>query len=297
MNVNDQLDFAISYAGEQEDIAREINTRFREHGFTVFFAPQSIAALIGEDGESVFRHMFSQAKEVVVLLSQHYTQKEWTRYEWDIIRKRNNINRFIPIRIDDSEILGLPSNIICIPFKDGNFEEIVCYCEKKLLLYEKTQGFHRQTEYERILAAIISEDKGDLSKAYQLVNDRRTRPPLDDCVIPKGQVRYKLAKPEKWYPYGVIKRLEVKIILPKKTTTEQIRFNLMHCASYFFNVYKPDAIMVYAYFDKGAKTDVNSDYYTAGRAIFAPYGKWEEAEAGFVYHLPTSEFEFSIDIK
>jgi hypothetical protein len=34
--------------------------------------------------------------------------------------------------------------------------------------------------------------------------------------------------------------------------------------------------------------------YTAGFADFAPFGKWEKAEEGVAYNIPTSEFDYSI---
>jgi hypothetical protein len=52
--------------------------------------------------------------------------------------------------------------------------------------------------------------------------------------------------------------------------------------------------MVFAYLDEGPNTDTDA-FFTAGRAIFAPFGKWEKAQDGVAYNLPISDFEFALD--
>ena len=54
-----------------------------------------------------------------------------------IILERNKENRFIPIKLDDVKILGMPSNIIYETITGANYDEIADLCIKKLLLFEK----------------------------------------------------------------------------------------------------------------------------------------------------------------
>ncbi len=289
------VDFAISYAGEEKAVAKEIDTRLRELDFNVFFADRNRPLLLGADGEIFFERMFSEAKQVVVLISKNYKSKPWTRFEWDVIQKRENINRFIPVRIDDTPIVGLPSNIIYFPFNGDNYQEIVDACVEKLLIYEQAQGITRPSEYETFLTAIKSGSKGATARAYQLVKDKRTRSPLDDCEIPQGMApAYRVVDLE-WVNVSVVKRLSIKVIVPKNSSREAVLFNLKYCAASHFNAYKPDALMVFGYFDEGENTDTNF-VYTAGRVEFAPFGDWERAEEGVAYNIPTSEFEFSVDL-
>ena len=60
-----------------------------------------------------------------------------------------------------------------------------------------------------------------------------------------------------------------------------------------FNKTKPDAMMVFC-----SSKDTPETFYmfNAGRAIFAPFGKWEKAEEGFAYNIPSKEFEFEFTI-
>lgn len=288
-----KVDFAISYAGEDKEIASEISTRLKELGFNVFFGEDERYLLSGVEGETFFERLFTNAKEVIVLISEHYRGKDWPRFEWDVIRKRKLEHRFIPIRLDNSLILGLPSNTIYIRFKDNNYDAIIKYCIYKLLMFEKDSGIRRPTEYEKTLDKITNDSRGALAKAYQLVKDKRTRSPLGDCVVPQSDSKlvYKVRFIER-HDFSVVQRLSAKIIVPSKLSREELLFNLKHCAATLFNEHKPDALMVFAYVDSES-VDFNSQF-NAGRVIFAPFGKWEKAQDGFAYNIPVEQFDFSI---
>lgn len=296
MEINENsLDFAISYASEDKAIANEITERLVELKFNVFNANKNEPILVGLDGEKLFEVIFKKAKQVIVLISEDYKNKDWTRFEWDIIRERDLVNRFIPIRLDDAKILGLPSNIIYLRFDGSNQDDIVETCIKKLLSFEKEVGIKRLSEYERILKTMEYDSKGSTAKAYQLVIDGRTREFLENTDIPKENYRptYKIVESE-WYNFSQIKRLGMKITVPPHLSKEELIFNLKHCSATEFNAHKPDAIMIHAYVE-----DTNIDYgstsFTAGKLEFAPFGKWEKAEEGFAYNIPTSEFKYSIN--
>lgn len=243
-----EVDFAISYAGEDSKAACEIACRLRELDFTVFCAEEYRPYLVSVDGEEFFEQLFSEATEVVVLVSQHYRKKPWPRFEWDVILDREGLDRFIPIRLDNTRILGLPSNIFYLRFKDDNFDEVVGTCVTRLLLYEKSMGRTRPSEYEKILDAIRDDHEGAVAKAFQLVIDGRERSPLADSSIPDGpfETKYEVASTE-WCNFSVVRRRSLKITVPPGLSYEELRFNLEHCASLQFNAFKPDAVMVFAY--------------------------------------------------
>lgn len=295
MDAEHYLDFAISYAGEDEKVATEIAVRLRELDFSVFLAKSERPLLVGVDAEDFFERLFAEAKQVVVLISKDYRKKAWARFEWDVIRERDPGRRFIPIRLDNTKILGLPSNIIYLRFTGDNYDQIVEACVKQLLLFEHDSGIRRPTEYERILNAIKNESKGALAEAYQLVKDSRKRTPLGDCDLPTGDFKpsYEVVE-EEWSNFSKVKRRSVKIRVSAGLSREELRFNLQHCAADQFNALKPAAVMVLAYAATPVENAVDGPY-TAGRAVFAPFGKWEKAQDGVAYNIPTSEFEYSVD--
>ncbi len=283
---NQDIDFALSYAGEEEDIAGEVKSRLRERGYSVFFAAENQPYLVGENGESVFQEVFINAKQVIVFISKNYMKKSWTRYEWDIIRKR-------PVQLNGAE--EPESNLLYVDFTGSNFSKIIEMAEKRLISGEMEKGIQRPSQYERILASLKKESKGAVAEGYQLVKQRITRTPLEDCKLPEGSPPSYEVVNEKWYNYSVVKRLELKILLPVSTSQEEVRHNLIHCAALHFNEYKPDAIMVNAYYETENKTDINGAF-TAGQAVFAPFGKWEKAQDGVAYNLPVSDFEFNLEL-
>lgn len=286
-NTHYYFDFAISYAGEDVIVAEKVNDRLRELGFNVFFAKKDFAALIGNRGDDFFEELFTHSKQVIVFISEAYKRKDWTQFEWDIIRKRENINRFIPVRLDNTPILGLPDTIIYLSYPKNNIDEIENIAVKKLLEYEKSQGIKRETEYERILDAIKNESKGALAQAYQLVIDNRTRDPLEDVSIPElAKQEYQVIE-ERWLNFSVVKRLTLKITLPKGLSQSEIIHNMKHCSATLFNAYKPDGLSILAYFE-------GDDIGTAGKLVFAPFGKWEKIQDGVAYNIPVFEFEYEI---
>lgn len=289
------VDFAISYAGEDVEVATEIARRLRELGFWVFLAESERPLLVGVDAENFFERLFAEAKQVVVLISKDYRRKGWTRFEWDVILERDRERRFIPIRLDDTKILGLPSSILHLRFTGKNYDDIIKTCLRQLLAFELASGIRRPTEYERILDAIRKDSKGALAEAYQLVIDRRKRTPLDDCELPAGDFTpsYEVIE-EEWSNFSVVRRRSVKILAPVGLSRDELRFNLQHCAVSQFNAFKPDAVMVFAYAKTPNRRTISGPY-SAGRVVFAPFGKWEKAQDGVAYNIPTSEFQYSLD--
>lgn len=290
-------DFAISYAGEDSGVARRIAHLLQEtsQDLAVFFAEENTDLLVGVDGEQFFERLFSEAKQAIVLISEHYKQKQWTRFEWDVILDRTNEDRFVPIRLDDTRILGLPSNIIYLFYDGTNHEEIVDVCIKKLIRFDRKSGHTRPSEYEKTLDSLKYDSKGATAQAAQLVMDERTRTPLADCQVPNESfpVSYDIVQ-EEWVNFSAIKRLSVKITVPPGLSPDELRFNLKHCAATRFNYHKPDAVMVFAYVERD-RVEIGKIPFSAGRAVFAPFGKWEKALDGFAYNVPIDEFDYSVD--
>lgn len=232
---------------------------------------------------------------MIVFISIHYKRKMWTRYEWDVIIERKPDNRYIPIRLDDTKILGLSSNIIFEKYDENKFDDIITLCIQKLILYEQSIGYKRPSDFEKTLSSITNESKGSLAKAYQLVVDNRKRTPLDDIKIPSEfPIRYTWDRKDAWFNFSVVRRLVSYILVPKGLSDTELSFNLKHAALSKFNEFKPDVIRVYS-----SCNEIPEDIYeyNAGSAVFAPFGEWDKAEEGVAYNIPSSEFKFTIDIR
>lgn len=291
-------DFAISYAGEEEGIAKEIFQSIKEkHGdYSIFFAPNEKAKLIGQNGEDFFENLFTYSKQVIVILSENYKRKEWPRYEWDIICKRSNENRCFPIKIDDVEILGLPSSFIYLRFSN-NFEEIASLCIQKLISFEREIGIKRETEFQKMVKDLRDSSKGAIDKSFQLVADNRQRALLKDINYPTRNYNesYKIISEED-LSFSVISRLKIKIDLPDNLSKDEVVFNIKHCTAYIFNKKKPDAMAIFIYSSKSSNFQ-DFGKFNVARADFAPFGDWGKAEEGFVYNLPSDKFDWKIEFE
>jgi len=292
-----KYDFAISYAGEEEKIAEGIFQSIKEKygGYSIFLASKEKHKLIGQDGEEFFENLFKDSKQVIVILSENYKRKEWTRYEWDIIRKRSKENKCIPIKTDKVEILGLPSNFIYLPFSN-NFEDIASLCIQKLISFEHENGIKRKTEFQKTLNDIRCS-KGAIDKSFQLVVDNRKRTPLKDIDYPTGDYNksYRIISEED-LPLSVISRLKIKINLPDNLSKGEVVFNIKHCTASIFNNKKPDALMIFIYSEKATNFQGFKKFNVA-KAEFAPFGDWGKAEEGFVYNLPSDKFDWKIEFE
>lgn len=290
-------DFAISYAGEDKEIADGIFNTLKEkyHDFNIFYASRDRNKLIGNDGEEFFENLFNTAKQVIVILSENYKKKEWTRYEWDIIKERNKENRCIPIKVDDVRILGLPSNFIYLKF-NGDYDDIANLCIEKLITFEKSNGVERKSDLQKMIDA-IENSKGAVDKAIQLVMDNRKRTPLQDIHYPSSNFAksYRVVKTEE-LPYSQILRLIVRIDLPDNLSKEEVTFNIKYCTVEFFNKRKPDALGIFVYCSK-ASNFIEFQKFNVAKADFAPYGNWGQAEEGFAYNLPSDKFDWKIEFE
>jgi TIR domain len=290
-------DFAISYAGEDTEIADRIYNSLKEkyQNFNIFYALKDRNKLVGNDGEEFFENLFNTAKQVIVILSENYKKKEWTRYEWDIIKERNKENRCIPIKVDNVKILGLPSNFIYLKF-DGNHEDIANLCIEKLVTFEKSIGFERKSDLQK-MTDVLGNSRGTVDKAVQLVIDNRERTPLKDINYPSGKFKklYNVIKIEE-LPYSKLLRLSISINLPDHLDKEEVSFNIKYCTVDFFNKRKPDAIKIFVYSSK-ASNFIEYQKFNVARADFAPFGDWGQAEEGFAYNLSSDKFDWRIEFE
>lgn len=76
--------------------------------------------------------------------------------------------------------------------------------------------------------------------------------------------------------YGRVSRFSSRIVVPMGRTREELTATLEQAARKLAAETGGDAVMVFAYRDG----DSPSGFYSAGRAIYAPNGKWEDADTG-----------------
>ena len=136
-----EFDFAISFAGENRDLARNIADLLGVLDCTVFFDEYFEANYLGKAWTKQFREIFSEkANLVVCLLDKYHLEKIWPTFERECFSSRIPDESVIPIYLDDTKFPGIPADIIGISFKsyDQNDKEnitdrIVYKLEERLL--------------------------------------------------------------------------------------------------------------------------------------------------------------------
>lgn len=131
-----EFDVVFSFAGENRALVEPIAERLRAQGISVFYDAYEQANLWGKD---LYVHLHDiygrRGRYCVMFVSQEYAQKAWTSHERQAAQERAFREKggeyILPIRIDDTEIPGLPATIGHIPITAGT-EQICSWLAQKL---------------------------------------------------------------------------------------------------------------------------------------------------------------------
>ncbi len=136
MSIKYQYDVAISFAGEDRLIAEEISSNFTQFGINVFYDNYQKAILWGKDLDAYFRDTYGKnTRFVIMLISKNYSRKDWTNFEFDIARSeasRRKEEFILPLRLDNTILLGLKKSIGYIDFQSTNINELTSIMLQKL---------------------------------------------------------------------------------------------------------------------------------------------------------------------
>ena len=133
---NIMYDVALSFAGEDRKYAEMLATKLRSSGLVVFYDAFEESKLWGENLYTYLADIYGKrAKYCVMLLSEHYAKKLWTSHERQFAQARafsENRPYILPIKIDDTEIPGIPSTIGYIDLRKVDVDYIVILLLEKL---------------------------------------------------------------------------------------------------------------------------------------------------------------------
>ncbi len=121
-------EFAISFAGENRDLAKSIADLLEILDCTVFYDHYYEANYLGTALSQQFKDIFgTKARYVVCLLDSRHLQKIWPTFEREVFIPRVEDAAVIPIYLDDTQFVGIPKDIMGIDFKgcDGSDVELV----------------------------------------------------------------------------------------------------------------------------------------------------------------------------
>jgi hypothetical protein len=134
-NMPYKFDFAISFSGPQRATASEIAAGLSAAGFAVFYDKDQAHQLLGEDGESYLRILFStEARFYVVLISKDYDHGFWTQVELQAIRSRESMecsSVLIPVMVTGYRPKWLSSARIYYDLRQSGVRELIEILTKK----------------------------------------------------------------------------------------------------------------------------------------------------------------------
>ncbi len=130
-----EFDVAISFAGEDRQIAEKLVRALRAEGVKVFYDKLYQYELWGKDLRAYFQGIYGpKARFVLLLISKHYPIKEWTDFEFSIMRdeaKRRKSEFILPIKLDDTKMIGVRDSIAYLDYRKEGIGGIVDCLLKK----------------------------------------------------------------------------------------------------------------------------------------------------------------------
>lgn len=131
-----EYDIAISFAGEDRKYAQELSQLLTNNSIKVFYDEFEQSKLWGKNLYDYLTQIYSNKSEYCVMfLSKHYAAKAWTTVERQSAQERafrESKEYILPIKIDDTEIPGIPSTVGYIDLRKTSIEEIAKLVFKKL---------------------------------------------------------------------------------------------------------------------------------------------------------------------
>ena len=106
---------ALSFAGENRKFAESLFHSLTGRGFRVFYDADREAHLWGKKPKEFLKIYGPQSRYVIPIISKYYVDKPWTQYEFDAALKEQQKRRsefILPIRMDDTPLLGLSEGVI-----------------------------------------------------------------------------------------------------------------------------------------------------------------------------------------
>jgi TIR domain/HEAT repeats len=157
--MNFKYDIAVSFAGEDRAVVEEFVNALAANDISVFYYPWEQAQLWGQD---LYQHLYmiyqQAAQYCVIFISEHYARKAWTQHELRSAQARafqQNSEYILPIKLDDTELLGLPRTIAYMDLRRTSIQEVANLVSKKI----GVAGRPNVTEVRKLIASENTTDR------------------------------------------------------------------------------------------------------------------------------------------
>lgn len=131
-----EFHIAISFAGEDREIAKQIADNLTMENYKVFYDEYQQASLWGKDLYSHLSDVYKKrAKYCLMIISDAYSKKQWTTLERQSAQARafeQNEEYILPLRLDSTEIPGVQSTVGYVNFNEVGLEGTLNLLKQKL---------------------------------------------------------------------------------------------------------------------------------------------------------------------
>lgn len=131
-----KYDIGISYASEQRDYVKEIESSLQKNGMKCFVDYKEPEVLWGEYLPEKLRSIYmNECRTILIFLSKEYAEKNYTIFESRIACERQlSGNSFLLIKIDDVDLPWLNKTYGYINASQYTIEEITKMVKKKSMI-------------------------------------------------------------------------------------------------------------------------------------------------------------------
>ena len=131
-----KYDVVLSFAGEDREHAKALANLLESGKHSYFYDENELAELWGKNLYDYLSSVYKdRARYCVMFLSQHYERKLWTNHERQIAQARafqENREYILPVRLDDTEIPGIPPTVGYLDLRAMTIEEVYEVLVEKL---------------------------------------------------------------------------------------------------------------------------------------------------------------------
>ncbi len=154
-----KYDIAVSFAGEDRPVVEEFVNALTANDVSVFYDSWEQSQLWGKDLYQHLDMIYQQAaRYCVIFISKSYIKKAWTKHELRSAQARafqQNSEYILPIKLDDTELPGLPSTIAYIDLRQTSIKEIANILFKKIGAEKKPNT----AEIEKLVKSENTDDR------------------------------------------------------------------------------------------------------------------------------------------
>lgn len=121
-------DVAVSFAGEDRDVVEKFKSIMNDAGYTVFYDFDVQHQLWGIDLREKLADVYANdAQYMLIFLSEHYPEKDWTNFEFEIgkaARAKRTETYLLPVKMDEVAVVGLTANVGHIDLRRCSIEHL-----------------------------------------------------------------------------------------------------------------------------------------------------------------------------